>query len=326
MRSPPLRVGFAGTPEFSALALEAILAAGFKVVLVLTQPDRPSGRGLKLTPSAVKQCALTHEIAVAQPRSLRLDGKYPDDARSAQAALEQAQLDVLVVAAYGLILPGWVLTTPRYGCLNIHASLLPRWRGAAPIQRAIEAGDTQTGVTIMQMDEGLDTGAMLLVESLAITDTETATTLHDKLAEQGARLIVTALQALPLGTLAAQAQPLVGATYASKLDKAEAALDFSESAVQLARRIRAFNPAPGATLKLPEIDEPVKVWNAVAIAATDTPAEPGTVISASPEGLDLATAQGVLRLTELQRAGGKRQNVAAFIQGWAGASRGPSAL
>ena len=319
--SPPLRVGFAGTPEFSAQALQAILAAGFKVPLVLTQPDRPSGRGLKLTPSAVKQCALKHEIAVVQPRSLRLDGKYPDEARSAQAALDLAALDVLVVAAYGLILPSWVLTTPRYGCLNIHASLLPRWRGAAPIQRAIEAGDTQTGVTIMQMDEGLDTGDMLLVESLVISDTETAATLHDRLAEQGARLIVAALQALPHGTLAALAQPPEGATYASKLDKAEAALDFTQSAVQLARRIRAFNPAPGATLKLPEIEEPVKVWNAVALTATGKQATPGTVIGASPEGLDIATAQGVLRLTELQRAGGKRQSAAAFIQGWAGAAK-----
>ena len=319
--STPLRVGFAGTPEFSALALQAILAAGFKLQLVLTQPDRPSGRGLKLTPSAVKQCALKHEIAVVQPRSLRLDGKYPDEARSVQAALELAQLDVLVVAAYGLILPNWVLTMPRYGCLNIHASLLPRWRGAAPIQRAIEAGDAQTGVTIMQMNEGLDTGAMLLVEPLAITDTETAATLHDKLAEQGARLIVAALQALPLGTLTAQPQPLEGATYASKLNKAEATLDFTQSAVQLARRIRAFNPAPGATLQLPAIDEPVKAWNAVAIAAADKQAQPGTVVGASSEGLDLATAQGVLRLTELQRAGGKRQSAAAFIQGWAGAPK-----
>ena len=316
-----LRVGFAGTPEFSAQALEAILAAGFEVPLVLTQPDRPSGRGLKLTPSAVKQCALKHEIAVIQPRSLRLDGKYPDEARSAQAALSLAQLDVLVVAAYGLILPGWVLTTPRYGCLNIHASLLPRWRGAAPIQRAIEAGDTQTGVTIMQMDEGLDTGAMLLVEPLAITDTETAASLHDKLAEQGARLIVAALQALPLGTLTAQPQPLEGANYASKLDKAEAALDFTQSAVQLARRIRAFNPAPGATLQLPAIQDVVKVWNAVALTATGKQGEPGTVLGASPEGIDVATSQGVLRLTELQRAGGKRQSAAAFIQGWAGAPK-----
>jgi len=318
--SPPLRVGFAGTPEFSAQAFQAILAAGFAVPLVLTQPDRPSGRGLKLTPSAVKQCALKHEITVVQPRSLRLDGKYPDEARSAQTALNLAQLDVLVVAAYGLILPSWVLTTPRYGCLNIHASLLPRWRGAAPIQRAIEAGDTQTGVTIMQMDEGLDTGAMLLIESMTINDTETAASLHDKLAEQGARLIVAALKALPLGSLTAQPQPLEGATYASKLDKAEATLDFTQSAVQLARRIRAFNPAPGASLKLPAISELVKVWNAVALVAADKQAEPGTVIGVSSEGLDIATAQGVLRLTELQRAGGKRQSAAAFIQGWAGAS------
>jgi len=318
-----LRVGFAGTPEFSAQALQAILAAGFKVPLVLTQPDRPSGRGLKLTPSAVKQCALKHEMTVAQPRSLRLDGKYPEEARSAQTALDLAELDVLVVAAYGLILPKWVLTTPRYGCLNIHASLLPRWRGAAPIQRAIEAGDTQTGVTIMQMDEGLDTGDMLLVESLAITETETAASLHDKLAEQGARLIVAALQALPDGKLAALArpQPPEGAIYASKLDKAEAALDFTQSAVQLARRIRAFNPAPGTTLQLPEIDEPVKVWTAVALTAEAKHAAPGTVIGVSAEGIDIVTAQGVLRLTELQRAGGKRQTAAAFIQGWAGASK-----
>ena len=321
--SPPLRVGFAGTPEFSAQALQAILAAGFKVPLVLTQPDRPSGRGLKLTPSAVKQCALKHEMTVAQPRSLRLDGKYPEEARSAQTALDLAELDVLVVAAYGLILPKWVLTTPRYGCLNIHASLLPRWRGAAPIQRAIEAGDTQTGVTIMQMDEGLDTGDMLLVESLAITETETAASLHDKLAEQGARLIVAALQALPDGKLAALArpQPPEGAIYASKLDKAEAALDFTQSAVQLARRIRAFNPAPGTTLQLPEIDEPVKVWTAVALTAEAKHAAPGTVIGVCAEGIDIVTAQGVLRLTELQRAGGKRQTAAAFIQGWAGASK-----
>ena len=319
--STTLRVGFAGTPEFSALALQAILAAGFTVPLVLTQPDRPSGRGLKLTPSAVKQCALEHDIVVAQPRSLRLDGKYPDEAHSAQAALKLAQLDVLVVAAYGLILPSWVLTTPRYGCLNIHASLLPRWRGAAPIQRAIEAGDAHTGVTIMQMDEGLDTGAMLLVESLAITDTETAASLHDKLAAQGARLIVAALQALALEPLTAQPQPLEGMTYASKLDKAEAALDFTQSAVQLARRVRAFNPVPGATLRLPAVDEPVKVWNAVAISVTGQLAEPGTVVGASPEGLDIATSQGVLRLTELQRAGGKRQSAAAFIQGWTGATK-----
>jgi methionyl-tRNA formyltransferase len=317
-----MRVGFAGTPEFSKLALQAILNAGFEVPLVLTQPDRPSGRGLKLTPSAVKQLALVHNLPVLQPRSLRLNGKYPEDALTAQLALQQARLDVLVVAAYGLILPAWVLQTPRDGCLNIHASLLPRWRGAAPIQRAIEAGDAQTGVTIMQMDEGLDTGAMLLIESLDIAPDDNAASLHDKLAEQGARLIVQALHALPSGSLVGAAQPEAGTTYASKLDKAEAALALTEPAEQLARRIRAFNPAPGATIKLPGIAEPVKVWNAIALPVelTTTRAQvtgDAHVIRASPDGIDIATGCGVLRLLELQRPGGKRQPASAFIAGWA---------
>ncbi len=321
-----MRVGFAGTPEFSKLALQAILNAGFEVPLVLTQPDRPSGRGLKLTPSAVKQLALEHDITVLQPRSLRLDGKYPEDAQTAQLALQQAQLDVLVVAAYGLILPAWVLQTPRYGCLNIHASLLPRWRGAAPIQRSIEAGDLQTGVTIMQMDEGLDTGAMLLVEPLDVATHDNASTLHDKLAEQGARLIVQALRELPSGTLIATAQPAAGVTYASKLDKAEAALDLQAPAELLARRIRAFNPAPGATIRLPGIAEPVKVWNAIALAnhapTTSTESDDvARVLSVSADGIDIATGHGVLRLLELQRPGGKRQPVSIFIAGWSATSR-----
>jgi methionyl-tRNA formyltransferase len=320
-----MRVGFAGTPEFSRLALQAILSAGFEVPLVLTQPDRPSGRGLKLTPSAVKQLALEHNIPVIQARSLRLDGKYPEEARAAQYALQTAQLDVLVVAAYGLILPAWVLQTPRFGCLNIHASLLPRWRGAAPIQRAIEAGDAQTGVTIMQMDEGLDTGAMLLVEPMRIESTDNASHLHDKLAEQGARLIVQALRALPSGALTATAQPSEGATYASKLDKSEAALALHEPAELLARRIRAFNPAPGATLRLPGIAEPVKVWDAVALTNPSISAPPDSegvarVLGVSADGIDVATGQGTLRLLELQRPGGKRQPAAAFISGWSGAS------
>lgn len=320
-----MRVGFAGTPEFSKLALHAILNAGFQVPLVLTQPDRPSGRGLKLTPSAVKQLSLENKLSVIQPRSLRLDGKYPDDARAAQLALQEARLDVLVVAAYGLILPAWVLQTPRFGCLNIHASLLPRWRGAAPIQRAIEAGDAQTGVTIMQMDEGLDTGAMLLVESLPIASTDNASTLHDKLAEQGARLIVQALKALPSGTLTASAQPSEGVTYAAKLDKAEAALALNEPAALLARRIRAFNPVPGATLRLPGIAEPVKVWNAVALTnKQQTPASDhegvARILGVSADGIDIATGEGTLRLLELQRPGGKRQPAAAFISGWSAAS------
>lgn len=338
-----MRVGFAGTPEFSGLALSAILKAGFTVPLVLTQPDRPSGRGLKLTPSPVKQRASENALPVFQPRSLRLDGKYPEDALAARQALEAAQLDVLVVAAYGLILPTWVLQMPRYGCLNIHASLLPRWRGAAPIQRAIEAGDTHTGITIMQMDEGLDTGEMLLVEALEIDAQDSAATLHDKLAEQGARLIVNALKLIPSKGLTPTPQPSVGANYAAKLHKAEAALSLSESAELLARRVRAFNPAPGATVRLPGITELVKVWRAVALpsapgdlahktaietygAADSTTVGEQTlstarVISASAEGIDIETAQGTLRLLELQRAGGKRQPAASFIAGWSDVSR-----
>ena len=315
-----LRVGFAGTPEFSRMAMQAILEAGFTVPLVLTQPDRPAGRGLKLTPSAVKQLAITHSIPVAQPRSLRLDGKYPDEALVAQTSLLAAQLDVLVVAAYGLILPQWVLSLPRYGCLNIHASLLPRWRGAAPIQRAIEAGDSHTGVTIMQMDIGLDTGDMLLVESLPILATDTAASLHDKLAEQGSRLIVDALQALPHNTMARTVQPEQGVNYAAKLDKAEAALDLTQSAETLARRVRAFNPAPGATVMLPGIHEPVKVWSAVSLDNLPHPdvlhASIGRVVQRTAQGIDIACAHGTLRLLELQRAGGKRQPAAVFIQGW----------
>jgi methionyl-tRNA formyltransferase len=326
----PMRVGFAGTPEFARLALQAILQAGFEVPLVLTQPDRPSGRGLKLTPSPVKQLALEHGIAVLQPRSLRLDGKYPEDAQSAHQALASAQLDVLVVAAYGLILPKWVLQTPSLGCLNIHASLLPRWRGAAPIQRAIEAGDKQTGITIMQMDEGLDTGAMLLVETLDIHNHDTAATLHDKLAEQGARLVVQALRALPTGALTPVAQSEEGATYAAKLDKAEAALALNESAQLLARRVRAFNPVPGATVRLPGLTEPVKVWNAIALAddqsKTSSRSDIGLdgvahVLGYSADGIDIETGVGTLRLLELQKPGGKRQTAAAFIAGWSGTSR-----
>lgn len=310
-----MRVGFAGTPEFARLALKAILDAGFEVPLVLTQPDRPAGRGLKLTPSPVKQLALEHNIAIAQPRSLKLDGKYPEEAQAGQAALNEAKLDVLIVAAYGLILPEWVLQTPRYGCLNIHASLLPRWRGAAPIQRAIEAGDESTGVTIMQMDVGLDTGDMLLVESLPITESDSAATLHDKLAEQGARLIVQALKALPNNALKRVRQPEDGVTYASKLDKTESALNLQQPATVLARRIRAFNPVPGTTILLPGINDPVKVWRAEVLNES-THAEPGKVLSATAQGIDIACNPGTLRLTELQRAGGKRQPVEIFMQGW----------
>lgn len=310
-----MRIVFAGTPEFAAEALGAIIGAGHEVPLVLTQPDRPSGRGMKLRPSPVKALAQAHGIEVAQPRSLRLDGKYPEEAQAAQHALQQAAPDLMVVAAYGLILPKWTLSLPTHGCFNIHASLLPRWRGAAPIQRAIEAGDERTGITIMQMDEGLDTGDMLLVRELPITDEHTASRLHDELAGLGAEAILEAVALLENAQLQPQPQPEEGVTYAAKLDKAEAALDFSRPAVELARRVRAFDPVPGATVRLPGLDQPVKVWSAQALP-TASDAEPGTLLNVSPEGLDFATSDGILRVLSLQKAGGKRQPVSAFVQGW----------
>lgn len=306
---------FAGTPEFARVALSALLAAGHVVSLVLTQPDRPAGRGLKLTPSVVKQAALAANIPVCQPRGLRLDGKYPDDARAVRDTLLTLAPDLIVVAAYGLILPRWVLSAPKYGCLNIHASLLPRWRGAAPIQRALEAGDAQTGVAIMQMDEGLDTGDVVLSQSLAIGPDYNAARLHDELAQLGARSIVRAINELEQGRLVAKPQPGQGVSYAAKLTKAEAVLDFSQPAAVLERRIRAFNPAPGATLRLPGLDQPVKVWMAQALGQS-AHKEPGKVQDVSPRGIDIATVDGVLRLLELQKAGGKRQAVAAFVRGW----------
>lgn len=310
-----MRIVFAGTPEFARLGLDALLRAGHHVPLVLTQPDRPSGRGMKLRPSPVKALALEHGIPVVQPRSLRLDGKYPQDAKEARQALRDAAADLMVVAAYGLILPQWVLDLPVHGCFNIHASLLPRWRGAAPIQRAIQAGDELTGITIMQMDEGLDTGDMLLRRELPISDTHTAAQLHDELAGMGAQAIVDAVTQLEKGQLRPCPQPGEGVTYAAKLDKAESPLDFARPATELARTVRAFDPVPGATARLPGLDQPVKIWAAQALTGKND-AAPGTLIQVSPEGLDFATADGVLRVLELQRPGGKRQPVASFVQGW----------
>jgi methionyl-tRNA formyltransferase len=304
-----LRVAFAGTPEFAAVALRALLGAGFTVPLVLTQPDRPAGRGMKLQPSPVKQVALDHAIAVAQPRSLRLDGKFPDDAAAARDALQQAAPDVMVVAAYGLILPQWVLDLPRLGCLNIHASLLPRWRGAAPIHRAIEAGDASTGITIMQMDAGLDTGDMLMVEPLAITAGDTTATLHDRLATLGGRLVVEALEAAACGGLHPTPQPADGVTYAHKIEKAEAPLDWRLPAATLARRVRAFDPFPGASFQ--HAGETLKLWRAVAVAGEGAA---GTVLQADRHALRIACGEGALELHELQRPGGKRQPAAALLQ------------
>ena len=309
-----MRLIFAGTPEFAQTALAALHAAGHEIVLVLSQPDRPAGRGMKLQASPVKQWALAHQVPVAQPRSLRLDGKYPEDAAAARDTLLAAKADAMIVAAYGLILPQWVLDLPPKGCLNIHASLLPRWRGAAPIPRAIEAGDTQTGITIMQMDAGLDTGDMLLVLPCAIASNDTTAVLHDRLAALGGEAIVQALASLD--TLPHQPQPEEGVNYAHKIDKAEAALDWALSAEVLARRIRAFDPFPGMTVPLitEAGSETLKIWQAVAEPLASS-AEPGTVLSADASGVRVACGEGQLCLTQLQRPGGKRLSAADFLRG-----------
>lgn len=310
-----MRVIFAGTPEFARVALERLLAAGFTVPLVLTQPDRPAGRGMKLQASPVKQCALEHGIPVAQPRSLRLDGKYPDDAAAVRDALVAAQADVMVVAAYGLILPQWVLDLPAQGCLNIHASLLPRWRGAAPIHRAIEAGDAETGVTIMQMDAGLDTGDMLLMERLAIAPTDTTATLHDRLAALGGRMIVEALELAACGGLKAVPQPAEGITYAHKIEKAESTIDWSLPATVIGQRIRAFDPFPGASTEC--AGETIKVWSyEIDSNKSNTDKRKGQILSVNGDGVTVACGEGTLRLTTLQRAGGKRLAAADFLRGF----------
>jgi methionyl-tRNA formyltransferase len=315
------RIAFAGTPEFAAVALRDLHAAGFEVVLVLTQPDRPAGRGMKLHASAVKQFALDHCMPVIQPRSLRLDGKFPDDAAAARDALRAAAPDVMVVAAYGLILPTWVLELPARGCLNIHGSLLPRWRGAAPIHRAIEAGDAETGITIMQMDAGLDTGAMLLSAAEPIRADDSTGTLHDRLAALGGRLVV---QALLAPTLAPVAQPAEGVTYAHKVDKSEARIDWRQPAAVIERRVRAFDPFPGAAFEVQAgVDagarvgndvgaraEPVKLWRA---ALAPGAGEPGTVLPAPAGRCVVACGDGALELLELQRPGGRRGPTASFL-------------
>ena len=298
-----MKVIFAGTPDFAAQALRAIAAAGFEILLVLTQPDRPKGRGMQLQASPVKQAALELGLAIAQPASLRHE--------EAQALLRAQNADVMVVAAYGLILPQAVLDTPAHGCLNIHASLLPRWRGAAPIQRAIEAGDTETGVCIMQMDAGLDTGAVVSTHHYAIKNTDTATDVHDALAVLGAHAIVADLQQLQqTGGLNATPQPPAGITYAQKLSKEEAKIDWNESALIIERKIRAFNPVPGAWVEYQ--NQPLKIWRAEAVAQSG---RAGEVLAISSDGLIVACGEGALNITELQPAGSKRMPVAAFAAG-----------
>ncbi|MBU4499151.1 MAG: methionyl-tRNA formyltransferase [Gammaproteobacteria bacterium] len=293
-----MRLIFAGTPPFAAAALDALADAGHDLALVLTQPDRPAGRGMKLTPSAVKQAARARGLPVYQPLSL----KSPE----AQAALRAVHADVMVVAAYGLILPQAVLDLPRLGCLNIHASLLPRWRGAAPIQRAILAGDTETGITIMQMDAGLDTGAMLSTVTLPIRDDDTAASLHDALASAGAAAIVEALA--NVASLVPVAQDNLRATYAAKLTKEEAQLDWNQSAERLARAVRAYCPAPGAWTLLDGAS--LKVWSAQAVSGAGGA---GEILHADGDQLVVACGEGALALREVQPAGSKRMPVAAYL-------------
>ena len=319
-----MRIAFAGTPDFAAAALAALAAAGHEIALVLTQPDRPAGRGKALQQSAVKRLALSLGLEVWQPDTLR------DPA--AVERLVDARLELMVVAAYGLILPEPVLVAPRRGCLNIHASLLPRWRGAAPIQRAIEAGDTETGITIMQMDAGLDTGPMLSIWPEPIRPDDTGGSLHDRLAALGARAIVDALARLEAGRLEPVAQPADGVTYARKLGRADAQLDFSLEAGALVDRVRAFDPVPGsvALLDRPE-PVPLKVWRAH--RAGDEPggpapgpigaarqgadlAPPGTVLRADADGVVVSCGGGVVCLTELQKPGGKRLGAGEFLRGF----------
>ena len=309
-----MRIVFAGTPDFAAAALDAVERAGHQVVGVLTQPDRPAGRGLKLQASPVKRRAEQAGWPVWQPVSLRLDGKHPAEAAAARWRLEEARPEVIIVAAYGLLLPRWLLELPAHGCLNIHASLLPRWRGAAPIQRAIEAGDAVTGITIMQMDEGLDTGDICLTAPEPIAADDTAATLHDRLAATGGRLIVQALADLSGGRLPRAPQPPDGVTYARKIDKAESEIDWRQSAWTLERRIRAFDPFPGMAFAWR--GERVKLWRARAWAADSAatpPAAPGTLWDLGPQRLAWACGEGVLEAVEVQRPGGRRTDVARAL-------------
>jgi methionyl-tRNA formyltransferase len=299
-----MKIIFAGTPAFAACALEALLEAGYEVALVLTQPDRPAGRGMQTTASAVKVLAQQHGLTLLQPHSLKQSGL--------DAQLAAISADVMVVAAYGLILPAAVLSIPRLGCLNIHASLLPRWRGAAPIQRAILAGDRETGITIMQMDQGLDTGAMLLQKSIPIAQNDTAQTLHDKLAVMGARCIVAVLTFLQQGRLAATAQDETAASYAPKLKKVEAEIDWRLDAEQINRAVRAFNPHPGAYSWVREI--PLKIWQAE--VAASTAGSPGEVVATGREGITVACGNGTLLLKIVQKPGGKRMNAREFLAGY----------
>jgi methionyl-tRNA formyltransferase len=296
-----LAIVFAGTPEFAVPTLQALIDSPHRVVAVYTQPDRPAGRGRKLTPSPVKQCALTHDIPVYQPASLK--------SADAQAELAALGADLMVVVAYGLLLPKTVLEIPRLGCVNVHASLLPRWRGAAPIQRAILAGDSETGITIMQMDEGLDTGPMLATVPCPIEPDDTAQRLHDRLASLGNKALLESIAALAAGTAQPQPQDDSQAVYAAKLNKAEAEIDWSQSAAQIDRQVRAFNPWPVAQTHYE--GQPLRIWSSE-LPGENSAAAPGAIVACDALGIDVATGDGVLRITECQPAGKRRMAAGDF--------------
>jgi len=300
-----MKIVFAGTPEFAAQALERLLQSGFNIVLVLTQPDRPAGRGMKPTASAVKRLASKHGLKVLQPQTLK--------ETALQDELSRLSADVMVVAAYGLILPKALLSLPRLGCINIHASLLPRWRGAAPIQHALLAGDSETGISIMQMDEGLDTGPVLMQVRLRIAADDTAQTLHDKLAQLGGEAIVRTLHGLERAELQPQPQPQQGASYAGKLGKTEAQINWQMEAVQIERAVRAFNPNPGAYTTLN--GETLKIWKTQLERRLS--GKPGEIVNVDGRGIVVACGAGAVRIEELQRAGGQRLPVREFLSGFA---------
>ncbi len=316
----PLKIVYAGTPEFAKIILTSILQTPHEVVLVMTQPDRPSGRGLKIHPSPVKEVALDKNIPLLQPSSLKLDGKYPLEAFAAKAILEKLDFDVMIVAAYGLILPKWLLdlaeSKSTLGCINVHASLLPRWRGAAPIHRAIWSGDAQTGTCIMKMAEGLDTGPIIMQDSLAIQTYDTTQTLHDRLASQGARLINETLVDLANGRVFQLInQPEIGITYAQKILKEEALIDWSLDAKTINRQIRALNPGPVAFTH--SLDILYKFWLSEDISNVHNfqrKGSPGEILEVNQKGIDIACGGGTIRILELQKAGSKKVTAQQFVQ------------
>lgn len=304
-----LRVVFAGTPEFARVALEQIYSAGHHIVMVMTQPDRPAGRGMNLQASPVKQFAVEKHIKVIQPTSLKLDGKHSAEATNALKELRECEFDVMVVAAYGLILPKEVFDIAekpnRAGCLNIHASLLPRWRGAAPIHRAIEAGDSATGIAIMQMDLGLDTGPVISMKEIHISGKETTASLHDSLANLGGEMIVKALNDFELnGELVSKPQAIDGVTYAKKILKEEARIDWASEAKEIDQKIRAFNPFPGALFEKNELI--IKAWFSKLSSVSKTSRPPGEILDISRDGVEVAAGSGSVLLMELQKPGGKK--------------------